>query len=146
MSETPQPKEPALDPEVVGKEEQHTGAADSRPRVFQEFVASFARSSGPAYHPIFEKFDSEHVSQFLAQTHETDQEERQLRRSDRWFRLCYVLIGVVIFIFLTLFLLPDHAALYLEILKALGIFGAGAAGGYGLRAYQDRRPDQSSDS
>lgn len=50
------------------------------------------------------------------------------------------------FIFLTLLLLPDHAALYLEILKALGIFGAGAAGGYGLRAYQDRRPGSPRDS
>ena len=69
-----------------------------------------------------------------------------LRRGDLWFRLGYVLIGVIIFVFLTLFLLPDHAALYLEILKALGIFGAGAAGGYGLRAYQDRRPDQPRDS
>ena len=90
--------------------------------------------------------ESEHVSQFLAQTHETDREERQLRRGDRWFRLGYVLIGVAIFIFLTLLLLPDHAALYLEILKALGIFGAGAAGGYGLRAYQDRRSGSPRDS
>lgn len=146
MNETPRPRDPALDPEVVGEDRPRAGKTDSSPRVFQEIFASFARSSGPAYHPIFEKFESEHVSQFLAQTHETDREERQLRRGDRWFRLGYVLIGVLIFLFLTWFLLPDHAALYLEILKALGIFGAGAAGGYGLRAYQDRRPDQSRDS
>ena len=62
------------------------------------------------------------------------------------FVSAYVSIGVAIFIFLTLLLLPDHAALYLEILKALGIFGAGAAGGYGLRAYQDRRPGSPRDS
>ena len=96
----PQPQ----DLEVLEKEKQRVGKPDSRPQVFQELVASFARSSGPVYHPI------------------------------------------IIFIFLTLFLLPEHAALYLEILKALGIFGAGAAGGYGLRAYQDRRPDQPRDS
>jgi hypothetical protein len=84
LSETPQPPEPTLDPEVVGKEQPRAGKSDSRPQVLQELVASFARSSGPAYHPIFE--------------------------------------------------------------KALGIFGAGAAGGYGLRAYQDRRPDQPRDS
>lgn len=146
MSETAKPPEPALDPEVVGKEQPRADKADPRPQVFQEIVASFARSSGPVYHPIFEKFESEHVSQFLTQTHETDREERQLRRGDRWFSLGYVSIGVAIFIFLTLLLLPDHAALYLEILKALGIFGAGAAGGYGLRAYQDRRPGSPRDS
>ena len=146
MNETPQSQDPALDPEVVDKEQQRAGKVDSPPQVFQEIVAGFARSSGPAYHPIFEKFESEHVSQFLTQTHETDREERQLRRDDRWFRLGYALIGVAIFVFLTLLLLPGHAALYLEILKTLGIFGAGAAGGYGLRAYQDRRPDQHRDS
>lgn len=145
MNETPPSRDPPLDPEVVGTEPR-TGKGDSRPRVLQEIVASFDQSSGPIYHPIFDKFESEHVSQFLAQTHETDRDERRLRRGDRWFRLGYVLIGVFIFLFLTWFLLPDHAALYLEILKALGIFGAGAAGGYGLRAYQERRPDPPRDS
>lgn len=144
MNETP-PRDPSLDPEVVGTAPR-TGKADSRPQVLEKFAASFARSSGPAYHPIFDKFEPEHVSQFLERTHEADRDERNFRRGDRWFRFGYVLIGVLIFLFLTWFLLPDHAALYLEILKALGIFGAGAAGGYGLRAYQDRRPDQSRDS
>ena len=153
MNGTPPSREPPLDPEVVGSE-QHADKADSRPAaVVQEIVASVARRSGPVYHPIFDKFESKHVSQFLDQTHEADREERQLRREerqlrrgDRWFRLGYVLIGVGIFLFLTRFLLPDHAALYLEILKALGIFGAGAAGGYGLRAYQERSPDPPRDS
>ena len=142
MNET---RDPPLDPEVVGSE-QRADKADSHPAVFQEFVASVARSSGPAYHPIFDKFESGHVSKFLDQTHEAGREERQIRREDRRFRFGYVLIGVGIFVFLTWFLLPDHAALYLEILKALGIFGAGAAGGYGLRAYQERSPDPSRDS
>ena len=159
MNQTPQPpstrpedgdeaakaQEPALDPEVVEKGKQRVGKSESRLQV-QEIFASVARSSGPAYHPIFEKFESQHVSQFLTQTHEADREERQLRRGNRWFRLGYAVIGVCIFVFLTWFLLPAHADLYLEILKVLGIFGAGAAGGYGLRAYQDRRPDRSGDS
>lgn len=145
MNGTPPSREPPLDPEVVGSE-RRAGEADSRPEGLQEFAASFARISGPVYHPIFDKFESKHVSQFLDQTHEADREERQLRREDRRFRFGYVLIGVGIFLFLTWFLLPDHAVLYLEILKALGIFGAGAAGGYGLRAYQERSPDPPRDS
>lgn len=146
MNETPPSREPSLDPEVVGSK-QRADKADSRPAVvLEEIFASFARSSGPVHHPIFDKFESGHVSQFLDQAHEADREERQLRREDRRFRLGYVLIGVGIFVFLTWFLLPDHAALYLEILKALGIFGAGAAGGYGLRAYQERSPDPPRDS
>ena len=126
--------QPVLDPEVVGKRQQRAGLQ------VQEFVASFAKKSGPAYHPIFEKFESEHVSQFLTQAREEDREERQFRGGNRWFRLGYVGSSVGVFLFLTLFLLPDHSALYLELLKVLGAFGAGIAGGYGLRAYQERRP------
>lgn len=108
------------------------------PKVVQEIVAGFARS-GPVFHPIFDKFSSEHVAQFLRQTHEADIGEQQLRKSNRWFRLAYVLVGIAVFVFLTLLLLPEQANLYLEILKGLGIFAAGTAGGYGLKAYQDSR-------
>ena len=48
-------------------------------------------------------------------------------------------LGVSVFVFLTLLLLPEQARTYFEILKSLGIFAAGAAGGYGLRTYQERR-------
>ena len=136
---------PAVEPEVVEKEKKRVGKPDARFQI-QEFFAGVARSTGPSYHPIFEKFEREHVTQFLEQTHQTDRDERQLRRGNQWFRLVYVAIAVLVFVFLTLLLLPDHAALYLEILKVLGIFGAGAAGGYGLRAYQDRLTSPSTDS
>ena len=102
--------------------------------------ASFTRS-GPSYHPIFDKFGPEHTTQFLAQTHEQDMGELRIQTSNRWFRLAYVLIGVAVFVFLTFLLLPDHADLYFEILMGLGIFAAGIAGGYGIKAYQDRNRD-----
>ena len=86
---------------------------------------------------IFDKFEPEHVSQFLNQSQELEQEERRLERSNRSFRLVYALMGLSVFVFMTLFLLPEHAGLYIDMLKALGIFAAGAAGGYGLKAYRD---------
>lgn len=132
MNETPPSREPPLDPEVVGSE-QRAGKADSRHAVLQAIVASFTRSSGPVYHPIFHKF-------------EADREERQLRRGDRRFRLGCVLTGVCIFVFLTWFLLPDHAALYLEILRALGISWAVVSGSYAFRAYRERSLNPPRDS
>ena len=107
-------------------------------RVVQEIVAGFSRS-GPAYHPVFDRFGPEHVTQFLKQTHEQDIGEQQLRKSNRWFRFAYVLSGIFVFVFLTMFLLPDQADLYLRILEYFGVFAAGIAGGYGLKAYQDSR-------
>ena len=88
--------------------------ADEQPleAVVQQVFSSLAISrTGPSYHPIFGKFEPEHVA--------------------------YALMGLGVFVFMTLFLLPGHSSLYIEILKGLGIFAAGAAGGYGLKAYRD---------
>lgn len=139
MSEGGAADRPDAGHDLVGQDDR----ASTTPEASATFIASaleasFARS-GSAYHPIFDKFESEHVTRFLAQVHEQDIGELQLRRSNRWFRLVYFLVGVAVFGFLTFFLLPDRADLYFEILKGLGIFAAGGAGGYGLKVYQDQR-------
>ena len=125
---------------------------DDRTSTTRETVDAFLASvsgvslarSDPAHHPIFDKFESEHVTRFLGQIHELDIGELQLRGSSRWFRLVYCLVVVAVFVFLTFFLLPDRADLYFEILKGLGIFVAGGAGGYGLKVYQDQRRNSGS--
>lgn len=135
MTDAQRPADSVRTPEVVEGERRNSGPEDS----LQDVVASFFQGSSSTYHPIFDKFQADHVTQFLNQTYETDTQERQLRRSDRWFRLVYVLLAISVFAFLTLYLLPDHSGLYIEILKSLGVFGAGVAGGYGLKTYQNSK-------
>ena len=74
-------------------------------------------AAGSLHQPI-SKFQSEHVTQFLNHAHEHDREDSRFRRGSRWFRLTYVLIGIAIFVFLTLFLLPAHAACTLKSSRA----------------------------
>ncbi len=93
------------------------------------------------HHPIFGKFEPEHVTQFLTNVREREQDESHYKKGGRWFRLAYVLIGIGVFVFLTLLLLPDQSDLYFQILKGIGIFGAGIAGGYGIKTYMDRKRD-----
>ena len=107
-------------------------------RIVQEMFMGAVRS-GPVYHPIFEKFESQHVTQFLKDTSESDAAKHKMRMGNRWFRLAYVGIAVAIFIFLTTFLLPAHSELFFQLLHGLGIFAAGLAGGYGIKSYQDRQ-------
>lgn len=95
-------------------------------------LAAFTKSEATSYHPIFDKFGPEHVSKFLEQSHESD-------TKSRWFRFAYVVLGISVFVLLTLYLLPSHDDLYFEMLEILGAFGAGVAGGYGIKAYQDQR-------
>lgn len=132
------PADSVRTPEIVDGE--HATAGADNP--LQDVAASFFRSGSPAYHPVFDKFQPEHVTQFLDHTYQADTQERRLRRSDRWFRLAYVVLATAVFAFLTLYLLPEHSALYIDILKSLGIFGAGVAGGYGFRTYQDQRSNR----
>ena len=138
MSEGGNADRPGARHEVVERDDRTSSPETPTTLISSALEASFARS-GPAYHPIFDKFEPDHVTQFLTQTHEQDIGELQFRRSNRWFRFAYFLAGVAVFFFLTFLLLPDRADLYFEILKGLGIFAAGGAGGYGLKAYQDRR-------
>ena len=106
--------------------------------LIRETFSALIGRSGPAHHPIFDKFEPEHVTQFLQNVHARDQDNSRLTRSNRWFRLAYVLIFVVVLVGLTAFLLPDQADLYFKVLQGIGIFAAGVAGGYGLKSYQDR--------
>ncbi len=100
-----------------------------------EEITSIAQF-GPMHHPIFGKFEAEHVTQFLENVRERERDESRHKNSERWFRLAYVIIGIAVFAFLTYFLLPEHSELYFDILKGVGIFAAGIAGGYGIKSYK----------
>lgn len=121
---------------------QETGSYEKQPElgrdespqpldVITQRMASFTRV-GVSHHPVFDKFEPQHVTQFLTNTHKN-------QSADRWFRLTYTLIGVAVFIMLSLFLLPQWADIYFDILMYAGIFTAGGAGGYGLKSWRSQR-------
>ena len=58
------------------------------------------------------------MTQILANAHETQQQEWNFRRTGRWFYLIYVAVGILLFVFLTVRLLPVHAEIYFDLLKA----------------------------
>lgn len=120
---------------------QEAGAAEQQPElsrddsplpldVITRRIASFTRV-GVSHHPIFDKFEPQHVTQFLTNMHKN-------QSADRWFRLIYTLVGVAVFVCLSWFLLPEWADIYFDILMYAGIFTAGGAGGYGLKSWRSR--------
>lgn len=124
--------------EKTDREPGATGPSGGVARIIQEMVTSTVRS-GPVYHPIFDKFEPQHVTQFLKDSSDSDAAKHKMRMGNRWFRLAYVVLATVVFIFLTVFLLPDQSDLYFQILQGLGLFIAGLAGGYGIRSYQEKQ-------
>ena len=95
--------------------------------------------SRPIFNPVLKQVTSGHLSQILENDFKLRRDESQHRTSERWFRLFYVMLGIGIFVFLTLTLLPDHSDLFFKLVQGVGIFSAGFAGGYGVKTYQDRR-------
>lgn len=134
MSEDEQLEKSDQDPELSAS----PPGGSHRFRAMQEMFTGMVRS-GPSYHPIFDKFEPQHVTQFLKDASDDDAAKHKMRRGNRWFRLAYFGIVVVLFIFLTIYLLPDHSDLYFQLLQGVGIFTAGLAGGYGIRSYQEKQ-------
>lgn len=112
------------------------------PPTIREFATLISRS-GPDYHPIFDRLEPQHVTQFLDNFHEAEKDERQLRKGNRWFvifeRVFFSLTIAGLFVFLTILLLPGQPDFFLEILKIFGAAILGGFGGYGIRAHQDQR-------
>lgn len=107
-------------------------------RVFSEFLG-MSVGGGPRYHPVFEKFTPSHVDKFLDHIHANDCQERDFRRSNRWFQFGYVFLAVAVVVGLVAFLLPRDKELLVELLKAGLLFTAGVGSGYGLKSHLEER-------
>lgn len=131
MNGESRPGEDRRDPDVREPGDRDREIASPQTAVGQ-FLAGSITQRTSRYHPIFDKFESEHVTQFLDNSHKRDM-------IGKWFGLVSVLSAVALFVFLTVFLAPDSPELYVEILKAAIVFAGGMGAGYGLKAYRGRR-------
>ncbi len=98
-------------------------------------MAMMGFSSGPGPHPLFDKFNDEHVHKFLDYAQQDEENKFRIKCSNRWFVLGYTGLGVAFFVFLIVFLLPDNEEILLDLLKVLVAFAGGLGGGYGLKSY-----------
>lgn len=92
-----------------------------------------------AFHPVFDKFNDNHVDKFLDQSHKEDMERLRLGSRRQWFTLAYVLIALLALGWLIMVLLPQDKDLLAEILRLGVAFAGGVGGGYGLKSYQESR-------
>lgn len=126
---------------LVSEGEETGRSGSERPRRVVRTMESLVASvtTQPASHPIIRKLEAQHITHILENSAARSQDAARQARADRWFRLVYVALGVGIFVFLSLLLLPDHSDLYSKVLQQLGSFLAGGAGGYGLSQYRSKR-------
>lgn len=134
-------EETGREPDVsdTGNHEREISSSHTVVGQFERIVAGGVMQSSPDHHPIFDKFNSDHVTQFLEHSHEIAIEEKRHRRENTRLFFGGSVISIVGFGLLTWYLLPNHSDMFFEILKTIGASALGAAGGYGFKAYQDQR-------
>lgn len=77
---------------------------------------------------LFEKFTPEHIDKYLDYVQRDDDKEAELKSSNRWFYMGYVVIALVAFSVAVIYLLPKDKDLLLQLIAMLVSFG----GGFGL--------------
>jgi len=117
-----------LEPEILGK------LSPEIRRVFESFVAY----SGPIPNPLFKKITEAHIDKVLDLSEKDSERDYEDAKSTRKYGLVYVIIILIFLGAMTVFLVNADKELYKQVLNALLPFLAGLAGGYGLKAYQDR--------
>lgn len=98
--------------------------------------SSFSRGGG---HPLFEKFNDNHIDKFLDYTQKDDDNDYKIRSSNRWFYLGYTMLSLAFFAFLIGYLLPTDKEMFKEVIKLGGVFLGGFGGGFGAKAYIERK-------
>lgn len=94
--------------------------------------------SVPVFNPIYKKINESHIDKILDQSDKDSQRDFDSAASDRKYHLVYITVVLVFLAGMTVFLVRADKELYKEVLKLFLPFLAGIAGGYGLKAYQDR--------
>ncbi len=106
---------------------------DKKNSISMSLMQTSLRGSGIG-HPLFEKFTKEHIDKFLDYTQRDDENDYKLKSSNRWFVLVYTILGISVFLFLIIFLLPRNNELLLDIIKIFIAFVGGLGSGFGLKS------------
>jgi hypothetical protein len=81
---------------------------------------------------IFDKLTEEHISKIIDSSEKSEDRDFKLQKRRQNFLTLYVVLGIGVFIFLTIFLAKDKTSVFLDILKIL----FGFLGGLGLGTYK----------
>ncbi len=97
-------------------------------------MGSFSRS---ILSPLESKINEKHIDKILELGEKDNERMYKDTQHSRKFLLVYILIGVSLFVFLTLFLVGKDTELFKDIIKLFIAFVGGMGAGYGIKHYVD---------
>lgn len=106
-------------------------------KVMETFMSmDISRSS---LSPFDSKINEKHIDKILEIKEKYEDKIFKDTQQSRKFQLVYVLIGVSVFVFLTLLLVGKDTELFKEIIKIVVLFAGGLGTGYGIKTYKDKK-------
>lgn len=101
-------------------------------------IEKFMGVSGSLLSPLESKINEQHIDKILEIRERYDDKVFKDTQQSRKFMLLYILIGVALFVFLTLFLVGKDTELFKEILKLFISFVGGMGVGFGIKRYMEK--------
>jgi len=107
-------------------------------KMIERIETVMGRFSGPLLSPLESKINEKHIDKILEIKDKYDDNAFKDTQQARKFHLIYILVGVSIFVFLTLFLVGKDTELFKEILKLFISFVGGMGAGFGIKHYMKK--------
>lgn len=136
-------------PEAIEKKKEETEDLEVEemikgmpPEIRRIFKSVVMRSTIDSSNPVYEKINEKHIDKIIDYARDDEKDSSKLRSSNRFFNLVYTILGLAIFIFLIIYLLPRDLQLLVEILKVVVLFAAGVGSGYGLKSHLEKKSQE----
>jgi VIT1/CCC1 family predicted Fe2+/Mn2+ transporter len=108
-----------------------------------EMGFSMQRVVGSVPNPLLSKITESHISKILDLSEKEDDNSYRDAQSSKRYTAFYFLIGVLLFVFLVVFLVERNSSLLMSIIEKIIFIIAGFAGGYGYKAYLENKQRKS---
>ncbi|MDD2285220.1 MAG: hypothetical protein RBR40_14275 [Tenuifilaceae bacterium] len=89
--------------------------------------------------PLLSKITESHISKILDLSEKEDDNTYKDAQSSKKYTAFYFLTGVLLFVFLVVFLVERNSSLLMSIIEKIIFIIAGFAGGYGYKAYLENK-------
>lgn len=111
------------------------------PEAAKEISSFLSMSSmvGRMPNPIMEKVTDQHIDKLLDAAAKNDERSFENQSTSRKYTAFYVIAGISIFVFLTIFFGTSDKAMYKDILEKIIAVGGGFLGGFGVKTYLDKK-------
>ncbi len=91
--------------------------------------------------PFADKINESHITSLISSSEKESEREFIDSRSTKRYLFTVFIIMVLLFLFLTIYLLEREPGLYTELLKGFVFILTGSFGGFGFKSYLDRNRD-----